>query len=471
MTGGIVLAMLLFFGWVFREVGRIQSEKVAMGVIIFGLRNSPSEEIPRLVEMVYWHQRRRTPVTFIRPYAGVQAPSYDDFIIRIQPGPGSTLALLAESPAGRNEGSLILDAAVAKQAGELAAVTARYRKRGVLPGIRNLLPGGPSQSVNATELGQRLFEALFPEAIRELYDRSLGRVETAANHGLRIRLELNPRHRQLARLSALPWELLCRPPQGRFLGLRRLGPIVRSLDAQESVDALPLSLPLRVLVVISSPVDLAQLNLERERRQIEAVWKDHPAVRVTCLERADLEALREGLLQEDYHVLHFMGHSEVDREGTGVLFFETREREGQAVSAKALAGELEDFTRSLRLVVINACLRAHSRTDQTGYDADPSTGVAAALVASGLTSVLALQFAASDSAAVAFSQTLYRRLAAGDPIDTAVTEGRRTLVRMDPDSVDWATPVLYMRSGDGKLLESLDDERPRDSPALIGGLA
>ena len=104
-------------------------------------------------------------------------------------------------------------------------------------------------------------------------------------------------------------------------------------------------------------------------------------------------------------------------------------------------------------MVINACHSAHSQRLAEGAGPSPFTGVASSLVQGGLTAVVAMQYAISDRAAIAFSQTLYRRLAAGDPIDTAVTEGRRTFVRMDPDSLEWATPALFMRAGDGRLID------------------
>ena len=77
---------------------------------------------------------------------------------------------------------------------------------------------------------------------------------------------------------------------------------------------------------------------------------------------------------------------------------------------------------------------------------EPFSGVATALVRAGVPAVLAMQFPISDQAAIAFSREFYRRLASGDALETAVTEGRLLISRRDPESLEWATPVLYLRA-------------------------
>lgn len=67
-----------------------------------------------------------------------------------------------------------------------------------------------------------------------------------------------------------------------------------------------------------------------------------------------------------------------------------------------------------------------------------------------------MQFPISDQGAIDFSRGLYRRLANGDPLDTAVAEARMTLHAVRPRSLEWATPVLLMRSPDGRLFELPD---------------
>src|SRR6185437_522573 len=56
----------------------------------------------------------------------------------------------------------------------------------------------------------------------------------------------------------------------------------------------------------------------------------------------------------------------------------------------------------------------------------------------------------SDSAALLFSQSFYQDVAAGIPVDVATAETRRTIFASG-NEIEWATPVLYLRSHDGRI--------------------
>jgi hypothetical protein len=101
-------------------------------------------------------------------------------------------------------------------------------------------------------------------------------------------------------------------------------------------------------------------------------------------------------------------------------------------------------SRSLRLVVLNACEGARSAQD------DPLGGVAQALVHQGIPAVIAMQFEISDTAAITFSQSFYQAIADGLPVDVATVEARRAMFA-EGNEIEWATPVLYLRSTDGRV--------------------
>jgi tetratricopeptide (TPR) repeat protein len=63
-----------------------------------------------------------------------------------------------------------------------------------------------------------------------------------------------------------------------------------------------------------------------------------------------------------------------------------------------------------------------------------------------------MQFAISDDAAITFARGFYSALAAGRPVDAAVTQARLAIFAAGND-VEWGTPVLYMRSPDGSIFD------------------
>jgi hypothetical protein len=75
--------------------------------------------------------------------------------------------------------------------------------------------------------------------------------------------------------------------------------------------------------------------------------------------------------------------------------------------------------------------------------------VAAALISrGGIPAVVAMQFPISDKAAIAFSGAFYSRLAAGDPVSAAATEGRLAILELERECPEWVTPVVYLAGKD-----------------------
>ena len=77
--------------------------------------------------------------------------------------------------------------------------------------------------------------------------------------------------------------------------------------------------------------------------------------------------------------------------------------------------------------------------------------IAERLVRRGLPAVLAMQYAITDVAAIEFTRSFYGALANGLPVDAASAEARKAMSLAAPDSWEWATPVLFLRSADGEL--------------------
>jgi formylglycine-generating enzyme required for sulfatase activity len=112
----------------------------------------------------------------------------------------------------------------------------------------------------------------------------------------------------------------------------------------------------------------------------------------------------------------------------------------------------------LRLALLNACEGAR------GGKFDVLSSTAATLVLGGLPAVLAMQYAITDTAALEFARTFYGALADNLPVDAAVADARNAINLQDEYSLEWGTPVLFMRTADGQLFTVDQTARPSTAP-------
>jgi hypothetical protein len=308
----------------------------------------------------------------------------------------------------------------------------------------------PASGLSPQAIGEDLFSSLFSGNVLELYNKSLGIVQSQPGRGLRIRIHLALSERGAPQISCLPWEFLYRPQTNEFLSLGRTTSVVRYLEVPQPVESLPTTPPLRILAAIASPRGSSPLNLVLEREKLNRVMAEYAEIEMIFLERATLSAITKALSSKPFHIFHFMGHGsfEETRE-EGCLLFEDSTGGPELVNGKSLATILSR-SDSLRLAFLNACDTAKT-TRSDGLD--PFAGVAAALMLGGLPAVLAMQFRISDEAAITFSSAFYGQLATSMPVDQATTEARVDLFSSNPKSFEWGTPVLYMRSRNGKLFD------------------
>jgi len=302
--------------------------------------------------------------------------------------------------------------------------------------------------IASEEIGSKLYAALFNGGVARLLEAELERVmmpspAPADRPRLRMRLFFDSR---LADVAALPWELAYHPGRREFLGRSPRIALSRCLPAERSVPTVPLRPPLKVVIVGPQPRRLKHLDLARERELLRRGLEAYPSVEVREARPATLERLVEVLdADPEIHILHFMGHGTFDS-NAGALAFETSRGGQHLVPGKVLA---EHLPPSVRLVVLNSC-RSGEVARRRGFD--PMAGVATSLLLAGLPAVVAMQVEVSDRAAIAFSGKLYSALASGDPVDVAAGRGRLAIFRQDPQSLEWAVPVLYLQVADGQIL-------------------
>ena len=294
--------------------------------------------------------------------------------------------------------------------------------------------------------GERLFDALFAGDILACYLDNLAQIRGSDAGGLRVRLHLS----DVPELAQVPWEYLYDRRSGRFLALQDETPIVRYLNLPLHAEPLEITPPLHILVMISGPKDLPELDANEEWKRLKDALAGLEAagiIRLDRLEKPTLEALRWQLKAEEYHVFHFIGHGGIDAiTDRGVLILEDESGASDAVEAEVLAGILS-AEKALRLAVLNACEGGRASKG------DIFAGTAQTLVQQDLPAVIAMQFEISDEAAIALTQDFYKSLASGDPVDAALTEARRGLRVVRRNESEWGTPVLFMRASDSRLFD------------------
>lgn len=365
--------------------------------------------------------------------------SYLNFDLLVEPADEGYRVRVLDSPSGQSSSvNFRLPFSQMELENFLLRVGARRR------GVRG---GQATQMTRVIRLfGGQLYEAFFRDGVRLSFERSLDEA-SIRDVGLRIRLRLV----DAPELADLPWEYLYDPGRRRFLCLSYRTPLVRYLELSDPPRALALSRPLRVLVVISNPVDVDAdpLDVEHEWANIVqalAGLRTAGQVEVERLIPPTLAALQKRLRRGHYHVLHFIGHGRFDAdENDGQLLLEDQTGRGRATSGNELGTLLYDH-RWLRLAVLNACEGARSGST------DPFAGTAQSLIQQGIPAVVAMQFEISDPAAISFSQALYEAVADGYPLDAAIAEARKAIYAQ-PNPVEWATPVLYLRAADGRIFD------------------
>ncbi len=305
-------------------------------------------------------------------------------------------------------------------------------------------PGRASAQKAIRTLGENLFDAIFEDAIRGCLQSSLNEA-TQKGQGLRLRLRLV----DTPELAALPWELLYNSALNQFLSLSVKTPLVRYLDLPVSLQPWEVKPPLRVLVMISSPIDYPRLQIEREWDKLKEAFQDleyRGLAQLERLEEATLDALQKRLQNGEYHIFHFIGHGVFDRKSQdGLLILENEDESGDPVNGERLGILLHDHP-SLRLALLNACEGAR------GDGCNTFTGLAQRFVQQGLPAVIAMQFPVSDETAITLSHVFYETLAKGHPVDAALTEARKA-VFTQVNEAEWAAPVLFMRSPDGRIFD------------------
>jgi len=308
--------------------------------------------------------------------------------------------------------------------------------------------------------GEALFQAIFSTAeARVLYDRL---VESDDPERFLTIMSPDPR------VLRLPWELM-RDQSGP---LYSAGISIRRHVEQWLTPTLPhFSLPLKVLYVISRPMDAGFVDPRFSAHGVMdalAPLIDQGLVEVDFVRPATFEQLGYvlGSDQGRYHIFHFDGHGFYDDNlGLGGLVFEDLEYRTHLVTADELGNLLN--RRGIALAVLGAC-----RTGRE-VEAKAFSSVAARLIVAGVGSVICMSYSVYVEAARLFMLRFYETLVDAQTIGAAVRASRDSLMTSPwriPSTdkgvtlKDWFVPLLYQRGADSAPLAKVRKPRRKAKP-------
>jgi hypothetical protein len=244
-------------------------------------------------------------------------------------------------------------------------------------------------------------------------------------------------------IHEIPWEILAHP--GKGILTREAGvSVVRGVPGWRH-PLTPAEPPFRILVILSLPLEVYQKEPIDPLREIDKLeralepWASRALVEIDIWARASGMEIRGRLMEDGYHIVHFIGHG--GPEGQLVLEHEGDFRRAATPGVKETGGLFAESHATA--VILNAC---HTAT--SGF----APSLALALHQVGIPLVVAHQAPVGDDDAIELTKNLYRALL-GSPEaeEEARTPGIcQALDRSRTRLREWWKPVLLLARDAGR---------------------
>lgn len=317
----------------------------------------------------------------------------------------------------------------------------------VASGARTRRASSPDEA-RIQYVGGHLFRRLFAGELSGLLRATRNEAQRAGKH-VRVVLQIEP-----PELAGLPWEFLYNAEHDEYLAKACL--LVRNPMVPTPEQPLRVESPIRILAMSAAPSNLPKIDVEDERARLEEALAEATAsghAELHWVPGETKHSLLDTLRRGPWHVFHFIGHGDFDEAaGQGTLALTGPDGRADAVTASQLSSAFGNHP-AMRMVVLNACRSARSSTE------DAFSGLAAALVRRSMPAVVAMQYEISDPAALEFSRALYGAIADGEPVDFAVRFAREAVSWAQNGTLEWGTPVLFLRAPDGRIFDIADAGR------------
>ncbi|MDY6896522.1 MAG: COR domain-containing protein, partial [Cyanobacteriota bacterium] len=247
-------------------------------------------------------------------------------------------------------------------------------------------------------LGNELYQALFPNDINAQFKATFAAAQEN-NHSVRLRLIF-----ESPELASLPWEFLYYERTNTFLGNDTQTALSRYIDVPlKKREIKAATLPLKVLVVISSPTDLATLDATGEENLIREALKKHTdagQIELDVITEATTSNIRQKLQKKYYDVFHFIGHGDFQNE-KGYIYLVDENGQGKSLDDETFANFFLG-NNHLGLIILNCCRGATVSPNRA------FAGTVSNLVRRGIPAVIAMQYTISDSTAKLFADEFYK---------------------------------------------------------------
>jgi hypothetical protein len=316
----------------------------------------------------------------------------------------------------------------------------------------SLLPWESGASSQAD--GDRLFAWLTADpTLRAAWTEARA---TAPQRRIRLRIDA-----AAPELHALPWELLRDSDLGIEVSAADATPFSRYLAGAWQPGSPILQRPLKMLVAVAAPANLADLGVAPLDAVAEfAALRQGVAglnVEVTVFpakagEPCTLAGL-EAELRRGYHIVHLVCHGVFDpAQGSSFLVLAgpdntaalVPDTELVAMLARHLSGGGANVDNQLRLVYLDACESATRSTT------DAFVGAAPRLVQAGVPAVVAMQTPIRIDVSRAFAAAFYAALLDTELVDLACNRARAALLSAGLPGFE--VPALFLRLRSGRLV-------------------
>lgn len=231
-------------------------------------------------------------------------------------------------------------------------------------------------------------------------------------------------------------------------------PIFRKLGREEKGVSLFRTLPINCLLILGETKgftaagelgwfdEIAQADKEIRdlKKFLDRLPPESGIGRVDVLRRNSLRSdfhltVRDALRKQDYQLVHYAGHSALGPSRQPWLVFGSGEKE------RVHAADVAEWARGhLQFMFMSSCESANSQFIMHLVEHMPA--------------VVGYAWHANDDPARAFTETFYERLFGDDRerhmLEDSFMAAKKALYRSDPETNDWAAPLLFMQIMEGK---------------------